>query len=440
MALTMVFNLDSEVQMRQWCLLRGEVPGLWSGTRGALEAVRSGDPSAQRWFAGVLRTAMLFSPQVVLTDAQLLDGVFFTAFTAPGTLELLGMPLADRPVILVRTRAASLEESLRRFATSPDCRHMRVVIWSSVLASLPAETDPGELFTRLEGVSVDGVADAPRGMVAAAVASALEHGLGLGAGGLRGLAQAWQSWFDAEAAGLIETVPMELPDQKLFESRMRRYLTAELAGQPDELLLPLQAQPDRSHARIAIDALDLGDLERQRLHATYADAYSLALSESCGAEVWLKVRQGADEGVAPQAGLRAGQLALSGAATAQLGEMTPARFQSFRYEARDAIADWQQKAGRDTTRELAYQVRVASARGNVRSQRRSVLTRALMVTALALIAFLLDLIPELDGRWTVLSLGAALLVGVLPEAVASWREYRTLSDRNLSSVIELTGE
>lgn len=62
-----------------------------------------------------------------------------------------------------------------------------------------------------------------------------------------------------------------------------------------------------------------------------------------------------------------------------------------------------------------------------------------MVAVFAAIAFVLDLIPELDGRWTVLSLGAALLVGVLPEAVASWREYRDLGDRNLSSVIELTG-
>lgn len=435
----MVFNLDSEVQSRQWIHLHGDIPGLWAQAHGALYTVRGDGRAAQQWFGGVLRTAVLFSQQIVLTDAQLIDGVFFQALTAPGTLELLGMPLAERPGIRVRIRSSNLEESLRAFATGRDGRKLRFVIWSSVLAGLPAGVDAGAAFSRLEGLPADQIADAPSGMVATEVAAALERGLGLEEGALKGLAYAWQSWFDAETAGLVETAPMELPDRDLFEARMRRRLTTATTGLPDELLSRVHRQPDRSHAKVAIDELDIDGAEKRRLHAAYADAYSLALSESCGAEVWLKVRQGTDGDAPGSAGVRAGQLALSGEATVQLGEMTPARFQAFRYEARDAITAWQREAGKETTKELAYQVRVVSEHGDVRSQRKGVITRAVMVAVFATIAFMLDLIPELDGRWTVLSLGAALLVGVLPEAVASWREYRHLGDRNLSSVIELTG-
>ena len=114
MAQTMVFNLDSEVQSRQWIHLHGDIPGLWAQAHGALYTVRGDGRAAQQWFGGVLRTAVLFSQQIVLTDAQLIDGVFFQALTAPGTLELLGMPLAERPGIRVRRYCQILWMSLLR--------------------------------------------------------------------------------------------------------------------------------------------------------------------------------------------------------------------------------------------------------------------------------------------------------------------------------------
>ena len=439
MAQSRVFNLDSEVQLAKWLELHAAAPDFWAGPCGALDTVRGDDRAAQRWFGGVLRTGVLFAQQLILTDAQLLDGVFFQSFTAQGTLELLGMPLSERPALRIYTRAATIEESLRRFATTADGRRLRFVIWSSVLPCLPEGTDPGCAFRALEGRPADRVADAPAGTVAHEIAALLEEGLGLTRGTLRGLAAAWQSWIDADVAGLVETAPLELPDRALFESRMRRHLSSEGVGLPHDTLRPIHEQPDRSHARTAIDDLEVDSEQKRRLHVAYADAYSLALSESCGADVWLKIDAADTDGGDTSGGpLRAGQLALAGAATVQLGDMTPARFQTLRYEARDAIAAWQERADPVATREIAYQVRVASERGDVRSQRQAVRTRALMVAGLALVAFVLDLVPELDGRWTVLSLGAALLVGVLPEAVASWRDYRNLGDGRLSSVIKLT--
>lgn len=439
MAKTMVFNLDSEIQLAQWRRLYEAEPDLWSGRVGALDTVRQGEPSSQEWFAGVLRTAVLFSPQIVLTDAQLLDGVFFQAFGAAGTLELIGTTLSARPSLQVRTRGLTLEESLRIFATAADGQHLSDVIWSSVLASMPSGTESASRLKALGGRPCARVASAPAGSVAIEISSALEQGLQLRRGALAGLASAWQSWFDAEAAGLVETATMALPNAELFEARMRRHLTPLASRLAPELLEVVLQQANRSRARGAIDSLAIDDQQRKRLHDAYAVAYSLALSESCDADVWLKVRQEA-EGEAP-GGLSGvgGHLALSGQATSQLGGMTPARFQSFRYEARFAIAAWQAKAEPATTKELAYQVRVASEVGDVASKRRGVLTRAVVVAVLAFVAFVLDLIPELDGRWTVLSLGAALLFGVLPEAVSSWREYRHLGDKDLSSVIELSG-
>ena len=66
-------------------------------------------------FAGILRTAYLYCPTILLTQAELFDGIFFQAFGPQIVNDILGKSYKDSPPILVTGTCATLEEGLCSF-------------------------------------------------------------------------------------------------------------------------------------------------------------------------------------------------------------------------------------------------------------------------------------------------------------------------------------
>ncbi len=98
----MVRNFDSVHQAKDWYECRScsadnsqyAPSNMWSSENALHHALMEGsckdtnlcELAAPRikYFAGCLRTASLYSPTILLTDSNLLDGVFFLALGMPG--------------------------------------------------------------------------------------------------------------------------------------------------------------------------------------------------------------------------------------------------------------------------------------------------------------------------------------------------------------------
>lgn len=73
-------------------------------------------PEFATTFAGIIRTAYLYCPKIMLTDAQLFDGVFFLALGPRAVNGIVGRSYKDGPAIVISGRKETLEECLLYFA------------------------------------------------------------------------------------------------------------------------------------------------------------------------------------------------------------------------------------------------------------------------------------------------------------------------------------
>lgn len=134
----MVTNFDSTEQKRIWNKLLDKrqqqedklaaeqqrpsitiprISNLWVRNRDicTCERLLNADNSFVTYFAGVIRTAYLYCPQIMLTDAEICDGLFFLALGPTTVNSLLGKSYKDSPSIIISGRAESFEECLFRF-------------------------------------------------------------------------------------------------------------------------------------------------------------------------------------------------------------------------------------------------------------------------------------------------------------------------------------
>ena len=96
----MLTNFDSEEQLNDWNRVRQQCEcdqevnwQFWSDGPDDVsicERTIQQHPEFLERFAGIFRTAFLYSPQVLVADAELLDGVYFLAFDPDVVLDLLG--------------------------------------------------------------------------------------------------------------------------------------------------------------------------------------------------------------------------------------------------------------------------------------------------------------------------------------------------------------
>ncbi|MBT1182297.1 hypothetical protein JS531_10145 [Bifidobacterium sp. CP2] len=135
---TMITNFDSTEQRGLWERIADDlragrsVPGwdrLWFKNR----TIRVGErllndyPEFATRFAGIIRTAYLYCPMIMLTDAQLFDGVFFLALGPRTVNGIVGTSYKDGPAIIVSGRSPTLEGCLLEFTvrTVGDVRRSR---------------------------------------------------------------------------------------------------------------------------------------------------------------------------------------------------------------------------------------------------------------------------------------------------------------------------
>lgn len=125
----MVTNFDSTEQKRAWRKLLAEAfqdeqnsplaqstvfENLWhkDHERRVCENLLNEHTQFATYFAGILRTAYLYCPQIMLTDVEVCDGVFFLALGPSTVNALLGKSYKDSPSITISGRADTFEECL----------------------------------------------------------------------------------------------------------------------------------------------------------------------------------------------------------------------------------------------------------------------------------------------------------------------------------------
>lgn len=257
---TMITNFDSTEQRREWNEIAsaiGNCPtadALWNkdASHRVCERLLNDHTEFATHFAGIIRTAYLYCPRIMLTDAQLFDGLFFLALGPAAVNGILGRSYKDGPSIIISGRAPSLEDCLVRFMTTtvgavqqailksnphaqpeelqctgaPDMLTLRpleyCVFGTTVTRSQVLGFDAGfyrRLTDRLSVLDtncgddamsepVDSLAgglasNKSKAMVIAETFASVLHKGDDEVSRYRFLAQRWQEWVDAERAGLV---------------------------------------------------------------------------------------------------------------------------------------------------------------------------------------------------------------------------------------------
>lgn len=125
----MVTNFDSTEQKRAWWKLLAEAfqdeqnsplaqstvfENLWykDHERRVCENLLNEHTQFATYFAGILRTAYLYCQQIMFTDVEVCDGVFFLALGPSTVNALLDKSYKDGPSITISGRADTFEECL----------------------------------------------------------------------------------------------------------------------------------------------------------------------------------------------------------------------------------------------------------------------------------------------------------------------------------------
>ena len=123
---TMVTNFDSTEQRTAWeRFLKDDktapsIRNLWvrDDSQRPCEWLLNNHTELATYFAGVIRTAYLYCNRIMLTDAQLFDGIFFLALGPTIVNGILGKSYKDGPAIIVSGRKTTLEQCLEAFTIS----------------------------------------------------------------------------------------------------------------------------------------------------------------------------------------------------------------------------------------------------------------------------------------------------------------------------------
>lgn len=252
---TMITNFDSTEQREEWnAIVRGfsTYPSerLWcrTPTYRPCERLLNDCTAIATHFAGIVRTAYMYCPKILLNEAQLLDGIFFLALGPTAVNGVLGKSYKDGPAIIVSGMGPTLEGRLISFTTSTidEVRQkakandsslsdddlpcagtgqqltLRPLEYAALGATVTVKQSLGfdahfySDFTRqMEEAEANGTSKA--GIIAEAFARALygdESGSSMSSQAdcwhdaaigdrCRFLGQRWQEWIDAEKQGLV---------------------------------------------------------------------------------------------------------------------------------------------------------------------------------------------------------------------------------------------
>lgn len=114
----MVSNFDSVVQAKVCGKLLGEGVKMhelwWSKGEKTFKTLLINEPDSciLSSFVGQLRTAYICSGQIILPAAQIMDGVFFLAFSPEEVLEMLGQPSYVKSSLVISGEQKSFREEV----------------------------------------------------------------------------------------------------------------------------------------------------------------------------------------------------------------------------------------------------------------------------------------------------------------------------------------
>ena len=239
----LIENLDSVMQRKLWddtlrgrvdtsnpALLWNDTPSFWSCT-----SIVHNNPRLVERFGGILRTSFLYCPQILLTDAELFDGIFFLALGPQAINEILGKSLADPPSLIFSGRGNTFEHCLRLFTLrrineiKPECKDTRYTVRPLELSSMGFTiTDDDavslndsfydELTSRVDAARqgacsiIDVVIWAYEQYWSLQGHTALNDAPVQSNDNFRFLARRWKEWSDAIAAGRVGYENQENPD------------------------------------------------------------------------------------------------------------------------------------------------------------------------------------------------------------------------------------
>lgn len=436
----MVFDLDSLNQLDRWShgfrpgTGREDDPAAKARAAVRLSAVGSLTPEGLAWFTGVLRTADLLSDTIIVTDAQLLDGIFFQALGVRRVLDLLGRTDVDPPAITVIGRGPSLEESLREIAVAGD--HLSSFRYST-LQSLGVD------LAGTTSLDASAIADAEPGKVASALAARLGD-LTQVAGGrayCTELGRAWSGWIDAELRGLVRYERFDRTRAGSFEEIVAQWSRPDVTDAPRPLVDRLATQPNRSEAiRMLEEASARGDLsegERLQIEGWWELAYADLIATNNQAD-WIDIFGGRFDGVRvdrPQTS-RARTTVLRGAGPEILGEMPRAQYALFLWSSRSVITRWQGTRGQAETEAVAHAIQYAAKDVDLASERAALRTGLIIALGSVIIGFALSLAGQMPYiGWAIPLVILAFTLAV--EIYKARAPFREVSASNLRSTLYL---
>lgn len=438
----MVFDLDSLNQVARWTQGFRPATGLdddpAATTRGAvrLSPVGTLTPEGLEWFSGVLRMADLLSETIVVTDAQLLDGIFFQALGVRRVLDLLGRTDVDPPAITVLGRGPSLEESLRQIAVADD--RLRPFTYST-LQRLGIDME------RLGSIDASSVDDAEPGQVATALAARLGEVTTVDGGDAycAELGRSWSEWIDAELRGLIRYERFDRTRADAFEEIAKQWKCPEVTEAAEPTVESLTTQSNRSEAIRTLDiAEERGDLtqdERLQVQGWWELAYADLIATNNQAD-WIDIFGGRFDGVLVERTEThdAQTRVLHGAGPQILGAMPRAQYAVFLWTSRSVIARWQRGRNQRDTEAVAYAIQRASTDLDLDTER-ATLRRGLEISLGAVvIGFLLSLAGQMPYIGWAIPL-VILVVTLTVEIHKAGAPRREVSASHLRSTLYLRG-
>lgn len=435
----MVADLDSVNQAERWrlgWLERHPDEDLPSSPR--LSPIGTLSADAVSWFSGVLRSADLLSDTILVTDAQLLDGIFFQALGPARVHRIIGRVDFGATAITVLARGTSLEESLRRMALDGwahgGFRWSVLAPWALGTEAVgPLPPDPSSLSL---------VRHAPAGAVARRLAWALAVAVGRSAEepSFVHLARAWQSWIDAERDGLVALERYAPAPQRCWEGAVAGW---ELPRDPRlrTRATAMAAQPVRSAALALLERTDdsapLTTREREELEAWYKSVYLDFLATNNRAD-WIDIVGGrlSERGGTPTAERQQQRLVLRGSGPELLGEMPPEQFELFAHQSRGVIARYRERPTQPALDGIAYAIAGASVQYDREADvRRSVLQLAVTLASLVVV-FVLGLFSTNPALAAAIPL-IILAVSLATEVYTAWEPLRSVRRSQLRSIVSV---
>lgn len=478
----MLTNFDSEEQLKDWNRVRKECGcnqavdyGFWFEQPrhiSTCERTIRDHPALIERFAGIARTAYLYYPRILLTEAQLFDGIYFMALGPNLILDILGQDNQDRPSIVVSGRQRTLEECLLRFTTDKctaeeqgggcfEIKTLRPLLYQVLQRSITPEQSEkyedaiGEALR--DGADEDGsVAHTVARLYAAVLDQEAPNGNRNNPGSFKFLGRRWQEWIDAERQGRIEyESQMDQTGQskcksadfnvcfsrisKINATRLRRWCNENDEPQDRTMeeafmtaLDRIESISKRSEAFAEIDRSSLPvqcqgsdtsmNRDRRTLKDWYQFVYRSSMADFLGCYLMaVQTEPNSYERYASESE-SGSSLSISGTITKLLGEMPTPRFVGFCYDSRSAIDQWRSCQPDDSAREqkkcvrnIAYCVQQAAHQFDRQHENNKIIKQFFATLIIALVAVFFDNVLLSGPLPLVVILFASWIIEVFPE-------------------------